>query len=260
MAQGAGAGTGPLRWGKTLKAPAWFSTVKPRTQIRGLLMIGMRKFPFTACGAEFPTEEALLAHVGEYHGKGDGAAEDAAGAARTIEFPKEVKEFASKEYREWREAESLTEEEKRVKFGRAVRVSAKYLPSARKELRSGDLVWFSDSPKAGGGLGEHPGALQHFVAGLPACQLVHYGERASGGGLRIEEVEISAIGRYLAMSGRGFDSVEYEVRISSPEPPDRVKELASAAAGDCYVTNTLKRSCKVTGKVVLNGQHLADLP
>ena len=78
-------------------------------------------------------------------------------------------------------------------------------------------------------------------------------------GLRIEEVEISAVGRYLAMPGMGFDGVEYEVRIRSPEPPDKISELAQAAAGDCYVTNTLRRSSKVVGKVILNGEHLMEL-
>ena len=213
------------------------------------------KYPCTVCGAGFPTEEALLAHVGDAHTREN----ISKGNPGLLEFPDEVKEFATREYEEWADAERLTEEEKRAKFGRAIRVSAKYLAKSRKELRSGDLVWFSDSPKAGGGLGEHPGALQHFIAGLPACQLVHYGERASVWGLRIEELEISAIGRYLAMSGRGFDGVEYEVRVRSPEPPDKIRELALAAAGDCYVTNTLKRSCKVVGKLILNGEHLMEL-
>lgn len=215
----------------------------------------MSKYPCTVCGAGFPTEEALLAHVGDVHrSEGTGT-----GNSGFLVFPDEVKEFATREYKEWAEAEGLSEEEKRAKFGRAVRVSAKYLAKSRKELRSGDLVWLSDSPKAGGGLGEHPGALQHFIAGLPACQLVHYGERASVWGLRIEEVEISAVGRYLAMAGRGFDGVDYEVRIRSPEPADKIREFARAAAGDCYVTNTLKRSCKVVGKVILNGEHLMEL-
>ena len=213
------------------------------------------KYPCVVCGAGFPTEEALLAHVGEVRaGEGTGKEDP-----RSLVFPDEVRGFAAREYKEWAEAEGLTEEEKRAKFGRAIRVSAKYLAKSRKEVRSGDLVWFSDSPKAGGGLGEHPGALQHFIAGLPTCQLVHYGERASVWGLRIEEVEISAVGRYLAMSGRGFDDVEYEVRIGSPESPDKIRELAQAAAGDCYVTNTLKKSCKVVGKVILNGERLMEL-
>jgi len=176
-----------------------------------------------------------------------------------IEFPEQVKEAAAKAYEDWKESGGLGEEAKKTKFGRAVRVTAKYLPRLRKEVRSGDLVWYSDPPKAGGGMGEHPGALQHFVAGLPLCQMTHYAERASVWGLRLEELEVSAIGRYLAISGRGFDQIEYQVRISSPEPPEKIKELALAAAGDCYVTNTLKRSCELKGRIILNGEGLLEL-
>jgi hypothetical protein len=70
---------------------------------------------------------------------------------------------------------------------------------------------------------------------------------------------VSAVGHYLAISGRGFDSIHYEVRTKSPEPHSRIKNLARAAAGDCYVTNTLRSSCKVTGKAMLYGESLMDL-
>lgn len=167
--------------------------------------------------------------------------------------------MAARAYQELTEAQGLGEEARRVKFGRAVRVTAKYLPGLRKELRSGELVWYSDLPKAGGGMGEHPSALQHFIAGLPLCQMTHYAERASVWGIKVDDLEVSVIGRYLAIPGHGFDHIEYEVRINSAEPAARIKELAIAAANDCYVTTTLKRSCKVTGKVLLNGELLADL-
>jgi uncharacterized OsmC-like protein len=176
-----------------------------------------------------------------------------------IEFPEQVKESAAKTYQTWTEARGLTDEEMKRKFRRAVRVTAKFLPNLRKELYSGELVWHSDAGKAVGGLGEHPGALQHFIAGLPLCQMTHYSERASVWETKLQDLEISVVGHYLAIAGSGFDEIEYEVRITSPEPADKIKELASAAAGDCYVTNTLKRSCKVTGNVFLNGQSLMTL-
>lgn len=176
-----------------------------------------------------------------------------------IEFPKQLNESAAKAYSAWTEARSLDEEDKRKKFRRAVRVTAKYLPQLRKELRSGELVWYSDASKAVGGMGEHPGALQHFVAGLPLCQMTHYAERASVCGVRLDDLQVSAVGHFTGIAGYGFDEIEYEVRIVSPEPSDKIRELASAAARDCYVTNTLKRSCKVTGRVLLNGQRLMGL-
>jgi uncharacterized OsmC-like protein len=176
-----------------------------------------------------------------------------------IEFPQQVKQSASKAYSAWAEAKGLSEEEKKRKFQRAVRVTARYLPQLRKELRSGDVVWYSDAGKLVGGKDEYPGALQHFIAGLPLCQMTHYAERASVWGINLEDLEVSVVGHYVGIAGQGFDQIEYEVKITSPEPPDRIKELALAAAGDCYVTNTLKRSCKVSGRVLLNGNDLMDL-
>jgi uncharacterized OsmC-like protein len=176
-----------------------------------------------------------------------------------VEFPEQVRESAEKTYAAWTEAEGLSDEEKKSKFRRAVRVTAKYLPQLRKELHSGEIVWYSDGGKAVGGRGEHPGALQHFVAGLPLCQMTHYAERASVWGVKLQDLEVSAVGHYVGIAGEGFDEIEYEVRVVSPETPERIKGLASAAASDCYVTNTLKRSCKVTGRAVLNGESLMDI-
>jgi len=176
-----------------------------------------------------------------------------------VEFPERLKQSVAKTYAEWKEAETLAEEERKGKFRRAVRVTARYLPELRKEVRSGDLVWHSDAGKQVGGKGEHPGALQHFIAGLPLCQMTHYAERASARGIKVEDLEVTAVGHYTGIAGYGFDSVEYEVRISSPESPEKVKELATAAAGDCYVTNTLKKACKVSGRLILNGNEVLGL-
>jgi uncharacterized OsmC-like protein len=173
-----------------------------------------------------------------------------------VEFPDEVKMSATSAYATWREAEGLEEGEKKSRFRRAVRVAARYLPQLRKELKSGDIVWYSDATKAVGGRGECPGALQHFLAGLPLCQMTHYAERASVWGIKLDDLEVSAVGHFTGLPGYGFDEIEYEVRIASSETRRRIQELALAAAGDCYVTNTLKRSSKVTGRVQLNGEEL----
>ncbi len=176
-----------------------------------------------------------------------------------MNLPEQLKAPTEKAYSSWREAESLSEEERRNNFRRAVRVTAKYSSDLRKEVRSGELSWYSDAGKGVGGKGEYPGALQHFISGLPLCQMTHYAERASVWGLKIEELEMSAVGHYVGVSGYGFDEIEFEARILSPEPPERIRELARAAANDCYVTNTLKRACNVHGRVFLNGEHLVDL-
>lgn len=70
-----------------------------------------------------------------------------------VEFPVQVKEAAEKAYAEWSQAEGLGDDANRARFGRAVRVTAKYLPRLRKEVHSGDLVWYSDATKMVGGEG-----------------------------------------------------------------------------------------------------------
>jgi hypothetical protein len=84
----------------------------------------------------------------------------------TMDLPLLLKETTEKTYASWTEAEGMTEEEKKAKFRRSVRVTAQYTQGLRKEVRAGDITWFSDAAKAVGGRGEHPGALAHFVAGL----------------------------------------------------------------------------------------------
>ena len=175
-----------------------------------------------------------------------------------MNLPPLLKEATEKTYSSWAEANELSDEEKNTKFRRSVSVTAKYKENLRKELRAGDVTWFSDAGKGVGGLGEHPGALAHFVAGLPLCQMTHYAERASVQGLKIDDLEMGAVAHYIGLSGHSFDEVEYTVALVSEESPEDIRRLAFAAAGDCYVTNTLKRGCRVTGHIFLNGKHLAD--
>jgi hypothetical protein len=52
---------------------------------------------------------------------------------------------------------------------------------------------------------------------------------------------------------RRFIEVTYEVTVTSSESDETVKKLALKAAEDCYVTNTLKRACPVTGVIIHNG-------
>src|SRR5712691_5013349 len=139
-----------------------------------------------------------------------------------MNLPEQLKTTTEKAYSSWQGAENLSDEERKIKFRRAVRVTAKYGSDLRKELRSGEISWYSDASKAVGGKGEYPGALQHFLSGLPLCQMAHYAERASVWEMRIEGLEMSAVGHYVAISGYGFDEIEFEVRISSPEAPERI--------------------------------------
>jgi uncharacterized OsmC-like protein len=89
--------------------------------------------------------------------------------------------------------------------------------------------------------------------------MTHYAERAAVRDLKIDDLQVEAVGRFVGLSGYGFEEVEYTVRIESAESPEEIGKLASAAAGNCYVTNTLRRACKVVGHIFLNGNHLGDI-
>lgn len=175
-----------------------------------------------------------------------------------MEFPPLLKKVMEETYAAWESAKETSPEERKARFGRRIEVSAKYLDGLRKELESGGITWYSDALKSVGGRGEYPGALQHFLASLPLCQMSHYAERASVMGLRLDGLEMRVRGSFIAMQGHGFDAIEYETRITSPESPEGIKELVELAENDCYVTNTLKRCCRITGRIFLNGELLEE--
>jgi len=102
-----------------------------------------------------------------------------------------------------------------------------------------DLKWYSDESKEKGGSSNGPSPLSYFLSSMGFCQFVHYAEHAM-----------------VTQRPRRFTEVTYEVRISSSESEETIRELAKKAADDCYVTNTLKRSCKVTGTIIHNGKQI----
>ena len=75
-------------------------------------------------------------------------------------------------------------------------------------------------------------------------------------GIRLGSLEMKVNGTIVSQSPRRFTEITYEVKISSPESEETIRELAKKAADDCYVTNTLKRGCKVTGTVIHNGKQI----
>ena len=119
-----------------------------------------------------------------------------------------------------------------------------------------DLKWYSDESKERGGTGKGPSPLSYFLSSMGFCQFVHYAEHAMVDGIRLESLEMKVNGTIVAQRPRRFTEVAYEVKILSPESEETIKRLAKKAADDCYVTNTLKRSCKVVGTIFHNGKKI----
>lgn len=121
-----------------------------------------------------------------------------------------------------------------------------------------DLVWYSDEPKERGGTGKGTSPLSYFLSSLGFCQMVHYVEHCAGGDLKLDSLEMKVEGKISPQRPARFTDVTYEVKIGSSEDDERVKKLARTAAEDCYVTNTLKRSCSVKGIIFHNGSKIDE--
>ncbi len=119
-------------------------------------------------------------------------------------------------------------------------------------------VWVCDGPKERAGTNQAPGPLQYFLSSMAFCQLTHYAENAALMGIVLEEVKMNVKGQYNPLPGNGYETIEFETHIQSAEPLSRISELARRAEQECYVTNTLKKAARVSGKVFLNGQPLTD--
>jgi uncharacterized OsmC-like protein len=142
----------------------------------------------------------------------------------------------------------------------AVTVSLKkedgFLSSASRQ--GSDLVWYSDESKERGGTGKGPSPLSYFMSSLGFCQMVHYVEHCAVENLKLDSLDFKVEGKISPQKPVRFTDVIYEVQIRSGEGDERVKELARNAAEDCYVTNTLRRSCNVNGIVFHNGKKIDE--
>ncbi len=131
-----------------------------------------------------------------------------------------------------------------------------FLSSASRQ--GSDLIWYSDEPKERGGTGKGPSPLSYFLSSLGFCQMVHYAEHCALEHLRLDSLDIRVEGEVSPQRPVRFTNVTYEAQIRSGEGDERVKQLASMAADDCYVTNTLRRSCKVKGTIFHNCKKIDE--
>ena len=129
-----------------------------------------------------------------------------------------------------------------------------FLSAASRE--GSGLIWYSDKSKERGGQERGPSPLSYFLSSMGFCQLVHYAEHAIVDGLRLDSLQMKVSGKISMQPPRRFTEVAYEASITSSETDEAIKGLARKAAEDCYVTNTLRRACTVTGTVLHNGKRI----
>ncbi|MGI0086308.1 MAG: OsmC family protein [Nitrososphaerales archaeon] len=131
-----------------------------------------------------------------------------------------------------------------------------FLSEAKRE--GSDLIWYADESKERGGEEKGASPLSYFLSSMGFCQLVHYSEHSMVDGINIDALEMKVDGKIVMQKPRRFTDVTYEVRLSSRESDATIKDLARKAAEDCYVTNTLKRACNVTGVIFHNGKQIDE--
>lgn len=138
----------------------------------------------------------------------------------------------------------------------SVRKEDGFLSSASRQ--GSELVWYSDEPKERGGTGKGPSPLAYFLSSLGFCQMVHYVEHCAVEQLKLDSLDIKVEGKVSPQKPVRFTEVTYEAQIRSGEEDEKIKKLARVAAEDCYVTNTVRRSCHVKGLVFHNGEKIDE--
>ena len=104
-----------------------------------------------------------------------------------------------------------------------------------------------------------PSPLAYFVSSLAMCQMIHYGEHSGSKNIKIDSLVIKVEGKFSVSRPRSFSEITYQVEIKSPEDTERILELASNSASDCYITNTLSKACEVTGFLTVNGKEMGKI-
>jgi uncharacterized OsmC-like protein len=120
----------------------------------------------------------------------------------------------------------------------------------RSRVRSFDLR-LDEPPELGGG-DAGPNPVEAVLAALGSCQAIVYRAYASVLGLRLDRVEVEARG-HLDVRGflgdaavaPGFQEVRFTTRVTSPEAPERIQELAALVARHCPVLDILSRPLPV---------------
>lgn len=128
-------------------------------------------------------------------------------------------------------------------------------------MRSFDLT--IDEPVELGGANKGPNPVEVVLAAFGTCQEIVFAVYAAALGIQLDGVAIDVEGDLdprgffgVAPVDAGFSAVRFNVRVDSPEPPERIAELVRTVNEHCPVLDVLKRPMNVIGSVALNGRAL----
>lgn len=124
--------------------------------------------------------------------------------------------------------------------------------TTRSQVR--DFSFFLDEPRDLGGEDTGPNPVEAVLGALGSCQAIVYRAYAAALGLRLDKVSVETKGYLdlrgflnLADVGAGLERVTYTTRIESPEPPEKLRELARLVEAHCPVLDTLRSPVQVAG-------------
>lgn len=152
-------------------------------------------------------------------------------------------------------ARALTENPAAAKaVFRATTASAEDALSTESRIRT--FTVRLDEPGELGGTDTGPNPVEAVLAALGSCQAIVYRAYANALGLRIDRVEVDARGHLdirgflnLAPVPPGFERVTFTARVVSPEPPEKIAELARLVQEHCPVLDILRTPLEVSGRV-----------
>jgi len=115
----------------------------------------------------------------------------------------------------------------------------------------------SDYPEPAGGENLAPNPVELLLSAMASCIEAAFSEFAEYEGLNIHSISVDIQGK-LDLRGlfmvddtidAGFQDLAYTFRIETPDPPEKVKELAEKVVAHCPVVDSLRRPIDVRGEI-----------
>ncbi len=122
------------------------------------------------------------------------------------------------------------------------------------EARQHKLV--VDEPKELGGTDKGANPIEYLLAALASCLSIALRFHANKKKIQIDEIEVETKGLldlrgFMGMEGvkPGLQWVEVDLKIKSPEPEEKIKELVEFVEAHCPVADTLRSQTEVRLKL-----------
>ncbi|WP_225755623.1 OsmC family protein [Actinotalea sp. Marseille-Q4924] len=133
--------------------------------------------------------------------------------------------------------------------------------SVATDVQARQHTFVVDEPASLGGDDSATNPVEYALGSLIGCQVVTYRFWATRLGIRLDDVQVSAVGD-LDVRGffgldeavrPGFGEIRLDVRLTGPETPERYAELHAAVDAHCPVLDLFTNATPVTTSLVTEG-------